>query len=178
MKTNEQIPTLRYEPSVARRAQVRPMARLMLAVAILSASALSMKLFAQTVTPIAPTPGIRVRSTFVDLVPQPKPGATDTSPLNFCYGDTPGRLTVGVHNLGNATAGASQVKVVFVLRGLNKTVTQPVPSLAPGATGNLLFDYPAGCSNPDCNFSITVDSQNQVPEKLETNNQANGRCLG
>jgi hypothetical protein len=70
------------------------------------------------------------------------------------------------------------VKVVFSVRGTSQTFTQSVPKIASGGTHTATFVPPIGCSSPDCNFTITVDSQNQVKEKVETKNTASARCLG
>jgi len=39
--------------------------------------------------------------------------------------------------------------------------------------------FPPGCSNPDCNFIITVDSGEGINESSELNNTVdNGTCFG
>jgi hypothetical protein len=37
---------------------------------------------------------------------------------------------------------------------------------------------PAGCFTPDCGFQIVVDSASEVAESNESNNVADGLCLG
>jgi subtilase family serine protease len=50
--------------------------------------------------------------------------------------------------------------------------------LAPGASVDLFFPIPPACFNPNCEFRITVDANNQVNESNEGNNVAKGTCFG
>jgi hypothetical protein len=84
-------------------------------------------------------------------------------------------LTVTVKNQGTGGAGPSVTEVDFL--GLGK-VSMPTPPLGPGASVDLFFPIPLGCFNPNCEFRITVDANNQVNESNEGNNIANGTCLG
>lgn len=102
-----------------------------------------------------------------DLIPVPDPT------LGFCRRQGL-KLTVTVRNQGT-DAGPSVTRVNFGTFGI---ASQPTPALAAGASIDLVFAIPAGCFNPDCDFRITVDSNNQVDESNEGNNTASGNCLG
>ena len=110
----------------------------------------------------------RVTIGLPDLVPIP------TEQGSFCKkeGD---KLVVTVKNQGTGVAGASVTKVDF---GRYGSFSLPTPALAPGALVTLLCTIPRGCYDPDCNFTITVDSNSQVMESNEGNNSANGTCIG
>jgi hypothetical protein len=54
----------------------------------------------------------------------------------------------------------------------------PTPPLAPNAATDLLVDIPHGCFDPDCAFRITVDINGEVLESNNSNNTADGVCLG
>ncbi len=84
-------------------------------------------------------------------------------------------LTVTVKNQGASGAGPSVTGVDFFAFG---KVSMPTPPLGPGASVDLLFPIPPGCFDPDCEFRITVDANNQVNESDEGNNIASGTCLG
>ena len=86
-----------------------------------------------------------------------------------------GTLIVTVMNQVTAGAGTSMTKVDF---GSHGTVLVPTPALAPGASVALSVTIPFGCYDPDCNFRITVDSNNDVSESDEGNNFASGTCIG
>ena len=103
-----------------------------------------------------------------DLIPVPDPR------LGFCRRQNM-KLTVTVKNQGSTDAGPSVTRVDFGNFGI---ASQPTPALAAGASIDLLFDIPPGCFNPDCEFRITVDSNNQVNESNEGNNTGSGSCLG
>lgn len=105
-----------------------------------------------------------------DLIPVP-----DETGL-FCRRTEDGMgLIVTVRNQGTAGAGPSTTEVDFLNYG---TVQQPTPALAAGASVDLTFPIPFGCFDPDCEFRITVDVNNQVVESNEGNNFASGTCLG
>ena len=84
-------------------------------------------------------------------------------------------LTVTVKNQGTGGAGPSVTEVDFFAFG---KVSVPTPPLGPGASVDLLVPIPLGCFDPDCEFRITVDANNQVTESNEGNNIANGACIG
>ena len=112
-----------------------------------------------------------------DLVPVPQLISFNPPVFDFCNRDDEGRLVVAVKNQGTAEAPASETKVVFSGSGV---VTQMTDPLAQGDSVNLFFTIPAGCFNPDCDFTITVnaDAGNPVDEDIDTNNSADGRCIG
>ena len=103
-----------------------------------------------------------------DLIPIPDPKGS------FCRRKD-STLTVTVKNQGDSAAGPSTTQVDFLVFG---KVSQPTPALAPGASVDLTFQIPPGCFNPDCEFVITVDVNNEVDESDEGNNIAKSACLG
>lgn len=86
-----------------------------------------------------------------------------------------GNLVVTVKNQGEGAAAMSSTRVQFGDFGSQAMGTS---ALAPGASVELFFPIPFGCYNPDCNFTITVDETNVVPEVNEGNNSAADFCLG
>jgi subtilase family serine protease len=57
-------------------------------------------------------------------------------------------------------------------------VDKPTPVLAPGATFDIAFPIPVGGYDPDCDFQIIVDVNNEVSESSEGNNRGSGVCIG
>lgn len=84
-------------------------------------------------------------------------------------------LIVTVKNQGTGDAGPSVTEVDFFAFG---KVSVPTPPLGPGASVDLQVPIPPGSFDPDCEFRITVDKNNQVTESNEGNNIANGSCIG
>ena len=113
-------------------------------------------------------PPRRVELGLPDLIPVPDANGS------FCK-QKDSTLTVTVKNQGASGAGPSVTEVDFLAFG---KVTMPTPPLGPGASVDLLFPIPPGCFNPDCEFRITVDANNQVNESNEGNNIAKGTCIG
>ena len=177
MKKYEQMAAVTINPPRAEKTRTRPMRRLIWALAILSFSVPTIHVAAQKVArpKIAP-PGPKVEY-YVDLVPLPAPGASNSDPVDFCYGNQPPKLDVRVHNQGNEAAPSSKVRVVFSVQGSSKTFIKLVPGIPARGTQTLQFDRPPDCKT-DCDFSITVDSQNEVQERGEGNNTVSARCLG
>jgi hypothetical protein len=103
-----------------------------------------------------------------DLIPLPDPK------LGFCRHQG-SKLLVTVKNQGSGDAAASTTTVDFGASGSASQATPPIPA---GGSADVLFDVPPGCFHPDCSFKITVDSNAQVDESIETNNSANGGCVG
>ncbi len=103
-----------------------------------------------------------------DLIPVPNEEGS------FCKRDG-NTLIVTVKNQGTRAAGTSVTAVDF---GRYGKVTQPTPSLAPNASVDLSFPIPRGCHDPDCEFDITVDADDDVNESDEGNNTASGSCVG
>jgi len=86
-----------------------------------------------------------------------------------------GNLVVTVKSVGPATAPLAPfyVKVEFKPGG---PFEKQVDRVIPGSTADVQFAIPPGCFNPDCKFTITVDSRNNIRESDKSNNVANGRC--
>jgi hypothetical protein len=113
-----------------------------------------------------------VQQRAVDLLPVSPFG---TSPAAFCRIEESGKmLRVTVKNQGTIDAGSSKTTVRFG----EKPFTIDTPSVPAGGSADLLFKVPAGCFSPDCSFSISVDSSNQVSESDEGNNNVTGGCIG
>jgi subtilase family serine protease len=109
-----------------------------------------------------------------DLVPVGKPDLS--GPPGFCKQDNQKKLIVTVKNGGTGNAAASTTTIEFLPGG---SFSLSTPAIAAGGTSDLApLDIPAGCFNPDCEFKITVDANNQIKESNETNNSADGSCLG
>jgi len=86
-----------------------------------------------------------------------------------------GNLVVTVKSVGPATAPLAPfyVRVEFKPGG---AFEKQVDRMIPGSTADVQFAIPPGCFNPDCHFTITVDSRNNIRESDKSNNVANGRC--
>ena len=105
-----------------------------------------------------------------DLVPD------GTGTINFCQRDPgTGNLQVTIRNQGAAAAAASTTTVTFNPGGAFPVQT---PAIAQGASATVSVAIPGACFNPDCEFTITVDSASGVPESNENNNVAGGSCIG
>lgn len=113
-------------------------------------------------------PARRIRIGLPDLIPVPDENGF------FCR-RRDGNLIVTVRNQGTFGAGPSVTTVDF---GAFGAVSMPTPALAAGASVDLAFPIPLGCFDPDCDFRITVDANNNVVESNEGNNTASGTCLG
>lgn len=113
-------------------------------------------------------PARRIRIGLPDLIPVPDENGS------FCR-RRDGNLIVTVRNQGAFGSGPSTTVVDF---GAYGTVAMPTPALAAGASVDLAFPIPLGCFDPDCDFRITVDANNNVAESDEGNNTAFGTCLG
>lgn len=112
-----------------------------------------------------------------DLIPVPD--ETD----NFCRRSN-GDLEVVVQNVGTAPAGTSTTEVAFEVfdaeqdEFVTESVSQPTPGLDPDESATLTFEIPLGCFAPNCNFTITVDANDDVDESNEGNNQVESSCIG
>jgi subtilase family serine protease len=78
-------------------------------------------------------------------------------------------------NQGTAPAGPSVTEVDL---GSYGAVTVPTPPLAVGGCVDLTVPIPPGCFDPDCDFRIRVDANDDVEEEDETNNFASDTCIG
>jgi hypothetical protein len=111
-----------------------------------------------------------VKVNLPDLVPVPDPRPE----VGFCKREG-GNLIVTVRNQGTAESGPFSTEVDFFSYG---KVSMPTPTLGPGESADLLFPIPLGCFDPDCDFQITVDADNQVIESDEGNNVVRDTCSG
>lgn len=97
-------------------------------------------------------------------------------------------LEVEVRNQGTATSAASSVvRIRFDVTlpsGVPGVVdrTSNIPSLAAGTSTTVTVPFPklaeGDVYDPDANFMIDVDFNNDVAETDETNNSGTGLCLG
>lgn len=115
-----------------------------------------------------------------DLLPERRPGSTGNE--GFCQRASSGDLIVRVRNQTNVGVGPTTTRVQF---SVGAPVTKPTSPIGGGASADVTFPIPAGCFSPDCGFTITVDADNQVdeshgttPDNHETNNVAQGICIG
>jgi hypothetical protein len=110
-----------------------------------------------------------------DLVPSKSPGQPDNI-AGFCkVFDRTMKVVVSVKNQGNAASPVSTTAVQFAP---GQSFNLATPAIPPGGSAHLdPVNIPAGCFSPDCNFTITVDSANQVKESNANNNSAKGRCI-
>lgn len=109
-----------------------------------------------------------------DLVPSKSPGQPDNL-AGFCKAiDKTMRVVVSVKNQGNAGSPVSTTTVQFAP---GQSFNLATPAIPPGGSAHLdPLNIPAACFNPECNFTIAVDSGNQVKESNAKNNTASGRC--
>ena len=108
-----------------------------------------------------------------DLVPDNPPGMA-----GYCNVDDSNNLIVYVKNQGEADAPASSVTVQFSLSSGVQEIMGTVGAIPVGQTKSVSIAIPAGCFNPDCGFTITVDSGEDILESQELNNSVNGSCVG
>ena len=109
-----------------------------------------------------------------DLVPANPPGM-----FGYCNVDDSNNLIVYVKNQGEADAPVSWVKVQFSLTAAVQDSSSAIVAIPAGETKSVSFAIPSGCFNSDCNFTITVDSTENIVESDELNNTvANGICIG
>lgn len=92
-----------------------------------------------------------------------------------CRLDEKGRLVVTIHNQGKRISKATTTQIVFGSLPAIRLPTRPVP---PGDSVSVTFPIPEECFQPECQFRITVDANNEVDETDEMNNSAKGLCGG
>lgn len=94
----------------------------------------------------------------------------------YCDMTTVPQLRIVIQNQGQGNASTSITRVVFSPGGIKDIPTSAVPSgqrvvLTP-------VPLPKTCFDPDCDFTITVDSKAQINEATgESNNVVDGRCI-
>ncbi len=108
-----------------------------------------------------------------DLVPERRSGGS--GPEGFCQRDDTA-LTVRVRNQANPDVFEQSTVVVDFSPGGPRTAT--TPPIAGGSFADVMVEIPAGCFNPDCDFEITVDANDDIDEADETNNAEAGACIG
>ena len=108
-----------------------------------------------------------------DLVPANPPGM-----FANCNVDDSNNLIVYVKNQGEADAPVSWVKVQFSLTAAVQDSSSAIVAIPAGETKSVSFAFALGCFNPDCNFTITVDSMENIGESNELNNTLTGYCIG
>ena len=111
----------------------------------------------------------RIEVGLPDLVPVPNEQGL------FCKTEDNENLIVTVRNQGTTGAGQFVTEVDF---GPFGKATQLTSLLDVNSEVHLKFPIPRGCFNPDCDFRITVDVNNEVAESDEGNNFASGTCIG
>lgn len=124
-----------------------------------------------TILGLGPKGGV-AQQRAVDLLPFSPMGTSTTA---YCRIEESGRmLRVTVKNQGTIEAGGSQTTVRFG----ETPFTLDTPSIPAGGSVDLLFKVPTACFTPDCSFTMSVDSHNQVGEADEGNNKVTGGCIG
>jgi len=116
-------------------------------------------------------PAVITKLSPVDLLPIIPPGSAVNS---FCRRDAAGNLLlVTIKNQGTTDAGVSVTSVMF---GTQK-ISVNTPPVKAGESVELQFRIPGNCFDPDCEFTINADSQNQIEEGSgEMNNIVNAVC--
>ena len=109
-----------------------------------------------------------------DLVILPAP-----NDVQYCHTKSSGSsliLIISVKNqIADTKAKASTLSVNFGTLGIQ---TAAIPKLDTTDPVDIEVPIPSGCYNPDCSFTITVDTNNDVDESNEGNNSVTGTCIG
>lgn len=113
-------------------------------------------------------------ATAPDLVPESRIDGTGAE--TFCRRDGAGNLVVRVRNESNADVLVQTTTVVEFSPGGPRTGT--TAAMPGGSFAEVTFPIPPECFNADCDFTITVDSDEAVDEADEDNNMADGICIG
>jgi len=182
MRQPEHTAAFTINPSRMEKTRTRLLRRLILALTMLSFSALLTSVAAQVRPPTPPPP--------TETDPAKPPPRPDLVPLPLTPPVTPCRpqsnstyLLFRVRNSGNATAPGSRATAVFHMppgSGTHASIAQ-VPSLTAGETTNVNTPTPIPSSCFDsvtktCKFTFYVDSASQVDESNENNNTVSGVC--
>jgi len=118
------------------------------------------------------TPEVAFDSPDLIAVPDGSFGGVDA----YCDMTTVPQLRIVIQNQGQGNASPSLTRVVFSPGGIKDIPTSALPSgqrvtLAP-------VPIPKACFDPDCDFTISVDSKAQINEATgESNNVVDGRCI-
>ncbi len=116
-----------------------------------------------------------------DLIPEGRSGVK--GPNAYCNINDDGELVVKVRNqTNNDVLIPTETTVIFSPGGPFTQITPPMPG---GSSFTHTFIIPADCFNSDCSFIIEVDSgkildesHGDQPDNHETNNVAEGICIG
>jgi len=104
------------------------------------------------------------------------PDGSFGGPDAYCDMTSVPQLRIGIQNQGQGNAPASITRVRFSPGGIMDIPTAPLQSAQRTMLAPILI--PAACFDPDCDFTITVDSRAQVNETTgEENNVTDGRCI-
>lgn len=118
------------------------------------------------------SPEVTFTSPDLIAIPDGSFGGSDA----YCDMTTVPQLRIVIQNQGQGNASPSTTRVVFSPGGTKDVPTSAIPSgqhvmLAP-------VPIPKTCFDPDCDFTITVDSRAQIDEDIgESNNVVDGRCI-
>jgi hypothetical protein len=112
-----------------------------------------------------------------DLVPERREGSQGAE--GYCRRDE-NILTIEVRNQGNEDALSPSTVVVVFHADPDQPRSVTAPALAAGSStfDQLEVEIPSGCFNPDCDFTITVDANDDIDESRENNNTEEGICIG
>ncbi|MEO8446423.1 MAG: CARDB domain-containing protein [bacterium] len=124
-----------------------------------------------TILGFKPVAGVKLGVAKTDLQPVIPAG---TEPYSFCRRDRNGNLLlVAIKNQGSEDSGPSVTTVLF---GTQK-ISIDTPPIKAGGTVELQFRFPVNCFDPDCEFTIMADSENQINEgDAEKNNSVTEVC--
>jgi len=117
-------------------------------------------------------------STGPDLQAIHPPGSSNND-TGFCSSiQSEPALSILVKNFGNRDAASSVTTIKF---DTGQSFDLPTSALTASSSTLLSFPIPANSPaifHPDASFTITVDSRDQIAEKLENNNVSTGTCIG
>ncbi len=125
---------------------------------------------------IAFIPLMLTNCSITELLPLPRPGVEEgrTDADAFCNRDG-NNLVVRVSNTGPKDSPPTKVLVDFFIFGTQTVMTPVIPGQS---VIEVNVPIPAGCFNPDCNYKIKIDPDNQIEEPREDNNDRDGICIG
>jgi CARDB protein len=104
---------------------------------------------------------------------------TESYCVKKASGGTPNQIKFIIRNQGSAASGNFTWVPSFPTAGAAPAIVQP--SIAPGAQKVITQSLPQGCYTPGnsgvCQFTIKLDSLNEVAESNEINNQDDSYCV-
>lgn len=109
-----------------------------------------------------------------DLIPERRPGSEGAE--GFCRRDDEGNLVVRVRNQSNKDVLITTTTTVTFSGGPEMPKT--TPAMPGGSFADVTFEIPSGSFDPDAEFTIKVDANDDVTESNEGNNTAKGICIG